>query len=92
MDVPVEFKYLKSCFWDGSHLEAENERDWVSRALKMSTPQEQKVIKKFLDELLAGNPNAEELQFVWRSGSGVYGLHDDQIHHFFALIRELIEE
>jgi len=92
MDVPEEFKYLKSCFWNGSHREAENERAWVARALNMSTPEEQKVIKKFLDELLNGNASVEELQKAWRSGSGSYGLHDDKIRAFFVLIRDLIED
>lgn len=92
MIVPQEFKYLKSCFWDGSHREAENETAWVARALKMSTPDQHRVIRSFIDDLLQRNVSVEELQQAWRSGSGVYGLHDEKIRAFFELIRDLIPE
>ena len=91
MDVPKEFKYLKSCFWDGSHLEAADETAWVARALKMSTPDQQRVTKQFVSGLLDRNASIEELQQAWRSGAGVYALHDDKIRQFFMLMRDLIE-
>ena len=92
MIVPDEFKYLKSCFWDGSHLESKTEGEWVARALKMSTPEQRQVIKKFLNEILSSESNVEELQRAWRSGSGSYGLHDDKIVEFFKMIRDSISD
>jgi hypothetical protein len=92
MIVAQEFKYLKSCFWDGSHREANSETAWVARALKMSTPQQQRVVRSFVDELLQRNASVEELQQAWQSGSGVYGLHNEKIRAFFELIRDQIPE
>ena len=92
MDIPKELHYLKSSFWDGSRLEAADERAWVSRALKMSTPAEQKVIKEFLDRLLNSDASDDELQSAWNVGSRTYGLHREQVRSFYKLIRDLIDE
>lgn len=90
MKTPEEFRYFTSCFWDGSHRESDSERLWVARALKMSTRDEQLVIKAFVRELLERDASVEEFQQAWRSGSSVYGIHNDKIRDFFALIRDSI--
>ncbi len=91
MEVPEEFKRFTQCLWQGSHREAADERDWIARALKLNTPEQRAVIKRFLDELLSTNPNIEELQRVWNSGSPNYGVHNEHIRSFLSLVRDTIE-
>jgi hypothetical protein len=86
MQVPEEFKRFSRCFWQGSHLEVNDERDWIGRALKLSTAEQRKVIKIFIEELLASKAEVRELQQVWNSGSPRYGLDDDHVRDFFQLI------
>ena len=91
MVVPKEFIRLKQCFWQGSHEEANDEADWIGRALKLCTPSERAVVKKFVSELLATDPDVEELQRVWRSGGPSYGVHDEHIHRIFMMLRDAIK-
>ena len=88
MQIPEEFKRFTRCFWQGSHLEASDEKDWIDRALKLSTTEQREVIKSFLEELLANGADVEELQRVWNSGSPSYGLQDDHVRNFFQMIRD----
>lgn len=91
MDIPDEFKYFTSCFWQGSDREAKNERDWVMRALKLNTQEQQTIIRSFLDSLLSGDATDEELQRIWSAGSPSYGIHLRHARAFLTLIRDAIE-
>jgi hypothetical protein len=90
MEAPEEFKRLAQCFWQGSEREAVNEHDWIARALKLSSPDQQAIIKKFLTELLASDADVNELQRIWRSGGPSYGIRDLHIKSFLQRIRESI--
>ena len=91
MQVPDEFKRFTRCFWQGSHLEAGDQKDWIARALKLSSSEQRKVIKRFLDELLASDAEVKELQSVWNSGSPSYGLRDDNVRAFLGDVRDMAE-
>jgi hypothetical protein len=92
MQVPEEFKRLTQCFWQGSDREAANEIDWIARALRLNTPQQRGVIKKFLTQLLASNAEVPELQRAWKSGSPGYAIHDEHIRSFFEQISAAIDD
>ena len=91
MQVPEEFKYLVQCFWQGSDREAAGELDWIKRALKLNTPQQQAVVKRYLTELLDSTAGVAELQNAWKSGSSGYLLRDEHIRWFFTQIRDAIK-
>jgi hypothetical protein len=91
MQVPAEFKRFTRCFWQGSDLEAADEKNWIARALNLNTPEQKAVIKRFLDELLNSDADVQELQRVWNSGSPPYGMHDDHVRSFLSLVRDTIE-
>ena len=90
MEIPAEFKRLTQCFWQGSDLEAKDENDWIARALKLSRPNQQAIIKKYLSDLLASGADTAELQRAWRSGGPSYGVHDSHIRTFLEKIRDMI--
>lgn len=90
MDVPEEFKRLTQCFWQGSDKEAKDENDWIARALKLSTPSQQAIIKKFLTDLLASGADTAELLRVWGSGGASYGVHERHVRTLFQKIRDMI--
>ena len=91
MEVPEEFKRFAQCLWQGSHREAADERHWIARALKLNTPEQRAVIKRFLDELLSTDADVGELQRAWNSGSPNYGVYDEHVRSFLTLVRDMIE-
>lgn len=91
MAVPEEFKQFTRSFLQGSDREAADERDWIARALKLTTSERRVVIKSFLDELLSSDADVEELRRVWNSGSPNYGVYDDHVRAFLTLVRDMIE-
>jgi hypothetical protein len=91
VEIPDEFKRFTRCFLQGSDEEATDERDWIARALKLNTPQQRAVVKRFLSELLNSSADDEELERVWNSGSPSYGIQRDHIRSFLNMIREMID-
>lgn len=91
MHVPPKFQRFVECFWQGSDREAADEADWIKRALKLNTPQQQVVIKRFLSQLLDSNADISELQRAWKSGSSGYFIQDEHIRWFFVQIRAAIK-
>ena len=92
MEIPQEFKRFTRCFLQGSDEEATDEQDWISRALKLNTPQQRAVVKRFLSELLNSNADDEELERVWNSGSPSYAVHRHHIRSFLNTIRDMIDQ
>lgn len=91
MFVPEEFKRLSQCFWNGSDRESKSFDDWISRAIKLNSPEQRSVSKAFLREFLQGNPSIQDMQFVWRAGGSSYGFHDHQIKAFLEKLRDMID-
>jgi hypothetical protein len=90
MQIPDEFKRLTQCFWQGSDREVTNRQEWIEKALKLCSAQQQVVIKDFLTNLLSRQPSTDELQKVWGSGGSPYGIHDHAIRSFLEDIRDMI--
>ena len=90
MLIPEEFKRFTQSFWQGSEKEASDENDWIARALKLSNPAQQAIIKKYLSDLLSNGADTAELQKAWRSGGPSYGVHDKHIRALFEKIRDMI--
>jgi len=89
MVVPDEFVYVAQCFYQGSDEEVSTMEEWVALALRCSNKQDQAVVKRFLQELLAQNPTDAELQRIWNDAGPDYFFED--IRGVLTLIRDAIE-
>jgi hypothetical protein len=76
MLVPEAFKYLTSCFWDGSHVEAKSLDEWVSNAVRLLNAQQKSDVKPFLADALDRNLPDDELQRIWNCGGPSYCFPD----------------
>jgi hypothetical protein len=92
MQVPAEFRHLAHCFHQDSDLEASSAEEWIAYALRFLRKEQQIVVKRFLAELLRGNPTGAELQAVWEGTGPDWGFGDDEeLRVFLAMIRDAIE-
>jgi hypothetical protein len=89
MVVPKEFDHVVQCFYQGSSAEVSTMEDWVAKALRCSNKQDQAVVKRFLQELLAQNPTDAELGRIWNDAGPDYFF--DDIRGVLTLIRDAIE-
>ncbi len=89
MLVPKEFDRLVQCFYQGSDEGISTMDEWIARALRCSNKQDQAVVKRFLQELLAQDLTDAELQRIWNDAEGNYFFYD--IRGVLTLIRDAIE-
>ena len=90
-EIPEEFKRFSRCFFNGSLESAPSEHEWIERALRLNSPKQLAVVKRFLDEVLRDS-NGPELQRIWHSGEPVYALADaEELRMFLSLVRDLIK-
>jgi hypothetical protein len=88
MLIPEEFKYFAQWFYQGSADEFATQQDWVSSAVRRLDAPKRVVLKQFLDELLNGNHDENELELVWASTSADYYVHD--MRGFLSMIRDAV--
>jgi len=69
MDIPREFKDVCAQFHEGIHLHCDSIEDMVRIALRLVDRRQGEVAMAFLDELLSGRYDADQLQDVWHSTS-----------------------
>ena len=89
MVVPDEFVYVVQCFYQGSSAEVSSMEEWVALALRCSNKQDQAIVKRFLQELLAQNLTDAELERIWNDAGADYFF--DNIRGVMTLIRDAIE-
>lgn len=89
MVVPDEFVYVAQCFYQGSDEGISTMDEWIAKALRCSNKQDQAVVKRFLQELLAQNPTDAQLQRIWNDAGANYFF--DDIRGVLTLIRDTIE-
>jgi hypothetical protein len=90
--IPREFKHFTRCFLQDSISEGDSEREWIAGALELIGAQERDVVKRFLIDLLSGNPDGDELQRVWASGSPNYVIPDnEELRLLLTMIRDMIK-
>ncbi|GAB1716632.1 MAG: hypothetical protein NTAFB05_16740 [Nitrobacter sp.] len=89
MLVPKEFDHVVQCFYQGSSAEVSSMDEWVAKALRCSNKQDQAVVKRFLQELLAQNPTDAELERIWNDAEP--GYYFDNMRGVLTLIRDAIE-
>lgn len=89
MLVPKEFDHVVECFYQGSDEEISTMEEWVAKALRCSNKQDQAVVKRFLQELLAQDLRDAELQRIWNDAGANYFF--DDIRGVLTLIRDSIE-
>lgn len=91
MQVPKEFIHLVHCFHQDMMFFASTEEGWVANALKFLRPVEKQVVKRFLTELLARDPDIEELQEIWDSAGPDWEFKGEGLRYILAMIRDRIE-
>lgn len=89
MLVPKEFDHVVQCFYQGSSAEVSSMEEWVALALGYSNRQDQAIVKRFLQELLAQNLTDAELGRIWNDAGADYFF--DNIRGVLTLIRDAID-
>jgi hypothetical protein len=90
--VPIEFNHLTQWFYQGSLEEMSSPETWVASALAHLDKKQQRIVKRFLDELLSADYSDTELQEFWSSTATDYYLDDGQgLRGFLTMIRDMIE-
>jgi hypothetical protein len=88
MLVPREFTHMVHRFYQGSDAQISSMEDWVALALRGFNQQQQTIIKRFLQDLLARNLSDVELQRVWQDAGPDYDFYN--IRGVLTLIRDTI--
>lgn len=65
MRLPDELHYFTRCFWNGSDEEASTPEEWIATAVRLLDAHKKKIVKRFLDDILARNLSGEELHRIW---------------------------
>ena len=90
MIIPEQFKYLATCFDPRSEQEHVAVEDWVRSTVQDHlTPEDRKIVKLFLDELLSGGTTDDDLQKIWRAaGFGFWYSSAEAPRSFMQMIRD----
>ena len=90
MNVPQQFKYLATCFHPRSDEEHVTVEEWVRSTVQdFLSPEDRKVVKLFLDELLSGATTDDDLQKIWRAaGFGFWHTSAEGPRSFMQMIRD----
>ncbi|MBX9822997.1 MAG: hypothetical protein K2Y19_20510 [Afipia birgiae] len=91
MRVPAEFAHLVHCFYQGSSSEVSTMEEWVALALSHLGKQQKTIVKRFLQQLLARNPDDAELQQMWDDAGPDYGFPGPSLRGVLTLIRDSID-
>jgi hypothetical protein len=97
--TPIPKEFVELCIWFqpgliGGHETAEQVIEDALSIAKLSVAQ-RNVVRAYLDELLSGKYNDEELERIWRkSGAGVSILTDREGNaaNFLRRIRSVIDD
>jgi hypothetical protein len=90
MKVPAQFEYLATCFHSGSDREHATMGDWVRSTVRsFLTPEDRKIVKQYLDELLEGAATDDDLQKLWRGrDSDIWLRTGADVRRFLTMIRD----
>jgi hypothetical protein len=90
MKVPKELEYLATCFYSGSDQEHATTPEWIRATVRdFLLPEERKIVRQFLDELLSGAQTDDDLQRLWQTLDSDYWLKDGAaVRRFLSMIRE----
>lgn len=90
MPVPEEFRYLAHCYHQDITFFVSTQEEFVAYGLKCLQPAEKIIVKQFLTELLARNPDLEELHEMWNSVGPDWDFEGDDLRLFLTMIRDRI--
>jgi hypothetical protein len=93
MNIPEEFKYLATCFYQRSDQEYATTQEWARATVRdFLSAGQRKAVKRFLDELLSGSQTDDNLQQLWRSLDSDYRFNSGAaVRRFLGLIRDACE-
>jgi hypothetical protein len=92
MAVPDGFKNVCREFHQDWNLEYQSIEDAVASALDTLSEKDVAVVKSFLDELLSGRYDTDELQRIWWETPADIYFPEEGIFRFLRLMRDLIEK
>lgn len=85
MNIPQEFQRFVSAFWQGSRERSPSFEEWIDDRVSTLEIGEKRIIRAFLDELIAKGSDAELLE-AWQSGAPDYWFSD--LRAFFSDVRD----
>jgi hypothetical protein len=89
MIIPDEFRALARSFYQGSDSGFASIEEWVASAIASLVPQQKKVVRVFLSELLSGKHSDVELERMWdNSGTDYYITGHGGVRLFLTKIHE----
>lgn len=89
--IPDEFRHLVHCFHQDILLFASTEEGIVMHALRFLDPRQKEVVRKYLTDLLAENPDIGELQMIWDSAGPDWFVEGEGLRALLEMIRDRIE-
>jgi hypothetical protein len=90
MQMPKEFEYLATCFYQGSDREHPTVEEWIGSTVRnFLSVEERRVVKQFLDDLLSGSHTDDELKRIWESLDSDYWIESGAgVRTFLTAIRD----
>lgn len=90
MNIPKEFQYLATCFYQGSLQEHATVEEWIGSTVRnFLSVEERNVVKHYLDDLLSGSHTDDDLQRIWKNLDSDYWIESGAgVRAFFAVIRD----
>ncbi|MBI2713634.1 MAG: hypothetical protein HYX37_04170 [Rhizobiales bacterium] len=91
MLAPKELKRFAIGFIQGSSADYSSAQQWIDAAIGQLNVTEKRALKKYLDDLLAGNPAEAMLQRIWNdTPADYYMTAHGSVRGFFKMISETI--
>lgn len=88
MNIPVEVNEFFSYFDVHLHEAGDLEREFFKMPWEAIDPRKHTIVKNFIDELLEGSFNDEELHSIWhRTALPIYLIDPTQIREFLRAVR-----
>lgn len=97
--IPVEFDEICRCFYQGIMLHYPTFEAQIEMVLEERSRPHLEIAKAFLDELLSGRYDAEQLNVIWSRTSADIAIFDGTdksaepgIVYFLRLFRSMVEQ
>lgn len=90
--VPEAFQTLMRGLHQDIFREGKTEEELVQALLRPLTADERRSVRRFLDELFAGNPDGGDFRRIWRKTVPDWFIKDAKgVRHLLELIRDRTE-
>jgi hypothetical protein len=95
--IPDAFYEISNTFHQDTHLIYKTLDEAIRASIKYLTQEERQIAKNYLDELLSGKYNDEQLAAIWEktdAGSGGFGItrgNEGDAAGFLSLIRAALD-